>query len=138
MPAVHHDTSPPLRSLPPSHTPGKAHPVRPVPPGPSASSHNSAQNTSGPKSSSPLALSTISNFDGISANGSAPPDDDGAAGPTQFVELVNTELAVYSKTGSLLLAPEATNTLWSGFGGGCQSNNDGDGTILFDTISQRG
>jgi hypothetical protein len=83
--------------------------------------------------------STSANFNGIGENACncVPPDPSGAAGPSQYVEVANTDLAVYSKTGSVLLGPEATNTLWSGFGGGCEKNNDGDGTVLFDTISQR-
>jgi hypothetical protein len=133
-PEKHHDRSQPLRSIPPSHTPGKSHPARPVPVGPHTSGP-AAGNTSGPQRAA--APATIANFDGIGANGSAPPDNDVAAGPNQVVELVNTELAVYSKAGATLLAPEATNTLWSGFGGGCQNNNDGDATVLFDTMSQR-
>src|SRR5207237_5202460 len=31
----------------------------------------------------------------------------------------------------------AINTLWSGFGGGCQSNNDGDPIVLYDPIADR-
>jgi hypothetical protein len=81
--------------------------------------------------------SPSANFDGTTANGSVPPDPSGAAGPSQYLEVVNTKLAVYSKTGKTLLGPEATNTLWSGFGGGCEKNNNGDGTVLFDTIDQR-
>ncbi len=83
--------------------------------------------------------STSANFNGIPENACecVPPDPSGAAGPNQYVEVANTDLAVYSKTGTALLGPEATNTLWSGFGGGCETNNDGDGTVLFDTISQR-
>jgi hypothetical protein len=53
------------------------------------------------------------------------------------VEVANTNLAVYSKSGTALLGPENTNTLWSGFGGGCEKNNNGDATVLFDTISRR-
>src|SRR5262245_3989766 len=37
------------------------------------------------------------------SNGSAPPDTIVAAGPSHIVELVNTELAVYTKTGTKLL-----------------------------------
>lgn len=148
-PAVHYDTSSlPLRSLPPSGTPGETFPARPTPNLPSASSAVSSPDTSGTPFSSeaggaqlvaPLIPSTSANFNGIvdKACGCVPPDPDGAAGPSQYVELANTELAVYSKTGSVLLGPEATNTLWSGFGGGCEKNNNGDGTVLFDTISQR-
>ena len=31
-----------------------------------------------------------------------------------------------------LYGPVPTNTLWSGFGGGCQTNNDGDATVVYD------
>src|SRR5207244_11515991 len=51
--------------------------------------------------------------------------------------MANTEIAVYTKSGGVIIAPEKTNTLWSGFGGGCQTNNDGDGVVLWDTMSQR-
>src|SRR5439155_10414476 len=44
---------------------------------------------------------------------------------------------VFSKTGGVILGARNTNTLWSGFGGGCQANNDGDGNVLFDSMSQR-
>jgi len=77
------------------------------------------------------------NFDGVAANGSAPPDTNGSAGTTQFVEWVNTEFAVYDKTGRLLLGPVQGNTLWSGFGGPCQTNNDGDIVVLFDKLNNR-
>lgn len=146
-PAVHHDTSPPLRSLLPSGTRGHAYPARPTPPLPSASSRTFARDTSGSQAASPfnaplaspMMPSTSANFNGIPENACecVPPDPSGAAGPSQYVEVANTDLAVYSKTGTALLGPEATNTLWSGFGGGCEKNNDGDGTVLFDTISQR-
>ena len=79
----------------------------------------------------------IANFDGISANGSAPPDTSAAAGLTQVAELVNTRFAVYNKTGGLLYGPVNTNTIWSGFGGGCQTNNDGDGQVQWDPLAQR-
>lgn len=143
--AVHYDTSPPLSSLPPSGTPGEAFPALHGPPLPSASSSTSAPDTSGASPFggqlvSPLIPSTIANFDGI-AEGCGPtcrpPDPSGAAGPNQYVEVVNVKLAVYSKTGTALLGPEATNTLWAGFGGGCETNNNGDATVLFDTINQR-
>ena len=58
---------------------------------------------------------------------SAPPDTEGTVGATQYVQWVNTSFAVFNKsTGALIAGPTAGNTLWSGFGGGCQTNNDGD------------
>jgi hypothetical protein len=135
--SLHNDTSAPLRDLRPTTTRGRTHPVRHVPV--QSGGAVSAPDTSGARSAAARLTPTPSvNFDGDPDNsGVVPPDNDGAAGPTQFVELVNSQLAVYSKTGTILLGPENTNTLWSGFGGGCQTNNDGDGTVDFDTLSQR-
>src|SRR5436189_122103 len=31
----------------------------------------------------------------------------------------------------------AINQIWSGFGGGCQTNNDGDPTVVYDGIADR-
>ena len=69
------------------------------------------------------------NFDGIGLGftgpagsftvNSAPPDTNGAVGETQYVQIVNTALAVFNKTtGAVVLGPVATYTLWAGFGGG--------------------
>lgn len=133
--AVHHDVSPPLRDIPPSQTPGRAYPARRIPGGQGPEVR--AKDTSGIRPGRPLIPSPSASFDGIAANGSAPPDTQGAAGTTQYFEMANTEIAVYSKTGATIIAPEKANTLWSGFGGGCQTNNDGDGVVLWDTMAQR-
>jgi hypothetical protein len=53
------------------------------------------------------------------------------------VEVVNDEFAVYSKAGRTIMAAKPTNTLWSGFGGFCQSTDDGDATVSFDQIANR-
>jgi hypothetical protein len=68
----------------------------------------------------------------------APPDTEGTVGATQYVQWVNTSFAVFNKsTGTLIAGPTAGNTLWSGFGGGCQTNNDGDPIVLYDKLAQR-
>jgi hypothetical protein len=74
---------------------------------------------------------------GFSVTG-APPDTEGTVGATQYVQWVNTSFAVFNKsTGTLIAGPTAGNTLWSGFGGGCQTNNDGDPIVLYDKLAQR-
>ena len=74
---------------------------------------------------------------GFSVTG-APPDTEGTVGATQYVHWVNTSFAVFNKTsGALIAGPTAGNTLWSGFGGGCQNNNDGDPIVLYDKAAQR-
>src|SRR5207302_7508765 len=40
-------------------------------------------------------------------------------------------------TGGPISGPTAGNTLWSGFGGGCQDNNDGDPIVLYDKLANR-
>jgi hypothetical protein len=68
----------------------------------------------------------------------SPPDTNGAVGATQYVQWVNAEFAVFDKaTGALLAGPTEGNALWHGFGGGCESNNDGDPIVQYDKIAQR-
>jgi hypothetical protein len=67
----------------------------------------------------------------------APPDTVGAVGATQYVQIVNVGLVVFDKSTKATLLSVPTNTLWSGFGGGCQSNNDGDATVVYDKAAGR-
>jgi Abnormal spindle-like microcephaly-assoc'd, ASPM-SPD-2-Hydin len=68
----------------------------------------------------------------------APPDTNGAVGGTQYVQWVNASFAVFDKnTGALLHGPVAGNTLWSGFGGPCQTDNDGDVLAQYDKLAGR-
>ncbi len=89
----------------------------------------------------PLAATIGLNFEGNDFDtvcNCAPPDTNGAVGTTQYVQLVNTVFTVYNKsTGAVIAGPTATNTLWSGFGGTCQTANDGDGTVAFDKLANR-
>jgi len=67
-----------------------------------------------------------------------PPDTNGAVGATQYVQWVNTYFAIFDKTmGSLLAGPTPGNTLWLGFGGGCETDNDGDPIVLYDKLAAR-
>jgi hypothetical protein len=79
------------------------------------------------------------NFEGVSANGYAPPDTNGSVGTTQFVQITNVEYAVYDKTsGATLLGPALIHTVWTGFGGDCETSGDGgDPIAIFDKAAQR-
>jgi hypothetical protein len=126
-PAVHHDVSPPLRDLVPTNVEQRGQ-QQDLPR--HALSHQTTSTGSAPdpvaqtSPVAPLTAPTIGvNLDGIGVGfGSytdccAPPDPNGAVGPNHFVEMVNVDIAVFSKAGGLLLGPERSNTLWSGFGG---------------------
>ena len=67
----------------------------------------------------------------------APPDTNSAVGLTQIVTTVNVGFAVQDKSGNLLLGPLATNTVFSGFGGACATNNDGDAVVRYDRLADR-
>jgi hypothetical protein len=91
-----------------------------------------------------LAAPTLGvNFDGVGvglgsyADCCAPPDTNGSVGPSHYLQIVNLDFAVFSKSGALLYGPVPINTLWSGFGGGCQTNNDGDPIVLYDKNANR-
>jgi hypothetical protein len=136
---ITHDVSPPLRHIRPAlHRvgPPEAHEIRLL------HAPREVTHVADPV----MQTSTLANVattggaagDGVGANGSAPPDTSSAVGATQFVEWVNTEFAVYNKTtGALVLGPLEGNTLWSGFGGPCQTNNDGDIIVLYDKLNNR-
>lgn len=78
-------------------------------------------------------------FEGIAnGNGWSVADPNLAVGDTQVVEWVNTRFAVYDKnTGSILYGPVNGNTLWSGFGGACETNNNGDPIVQYDKAAGR-
>ena len=69
---------------------------------------------------------------------SDPPDTNGAVGTTHYVEWVNTALAVFDKnTGAMIGHPNDGNRLFAGFGGDCDTFNDGDPVVQFDRPHQR-
>jgi hypothetical protein len=143
-PAYHHDVSPPLSQLvgsaPASAPTGQViiplRPTRPLP----GSELPSGEDTVLQKLPLPL-VGTISglDFEGVSANGYAPPDTNGSAGLTQYFQITNVEFAIYDKTsGGILLGPALINSIWSGFGGDCDTGgNGGDPVVVFDKLAQR-
>ncbi len=76
-------------------------------------------------------------FPGVNCN-CAPPDTNGEVGTTQYVQIVNTGYQVFDKaTGTSLLGPASIVSIWTGFGGVCQTNGNGDPIVLFDQIANR-
>jgi len=67
-----------------------------------------------------------------------PPDTNAAVGDTQVVQWVNTCYAVFDKfSGALIAGPFAGTNFWTGFGGGCEADNDGDIIIQWDKANHR-
>ena len=145
-PDAHHDVSRPLRELAPApYVARGTHPDSPLPTPPASTVGDPAVQTAPATASAP---SATNNFPGV-GNGfsgpqgtfavkSAPPDTTGAVGPTDYVQVVNSDLAIFAKsTGAVIYGPVPTNTLWSGFGGYCQTTNDGDATVKYDGQADR-
>ena len=147
-PASHFDHLPSLRGTTqkPDDYAGTNH-VREVKNIPHLSSPSNQVDTAvqGTPNSSPAAATTAPvGFDGIGSgfNGfvvnSAPPDTNAAIGATQYVQWVNSAFAVFDKASKArILGPISGNTLWSGFGGICETNNDGDPIVKWDNQAQR-
>ena len=78
------------------------------------------------------------NWDGVSAQGYAPPDPSGDVGPNHYMEMVNVRFQIWDKTGTSLLGPLNLGTIWSGFPGPWSSSlNDGDPIVLYDEAADR-
>ena len=78
------------------------------------------------------------NFDGVgNVDGVYPPDTNGDVGPNHYVQFINLSFEIFSKSGVSLYGPAGGNTLWTGFGGPCETSNDGDPIALYDPIADR-
>jgi hypothetical protein len=139
--SIRNDTSPALRSIPP-------HPVRAIPADDEREGTSDRSTPSGPDTvvqSAAVAAAmpaTSLNFNGIPFPGvscnCAPPDTNGEVGATQYVQIVNEGYQVWNKsTGASVLGPVGITTIWSGFGGVCESNGDGDPVLLYDQFAGR-
>ncbi|MEP7118831.1 MAG: S-layer homology domain-containing protein, partial [Acidobacteriota bacterium] len=89
-----------------------------------------------------LAMPTPSvSFEGISSVtsgcGCLPPDTNGDVGPNHYVQTVNSAFQIWDKTGTVLRVATNFNTLFAGFGGPCQTRNDGDPVVLYDSLADR-
>ena len=77
----------------------------------------------------------------------APPDTTGDIGPNHYVQWVNLRYSIYTLTrdasnnitGFNLVGgfPKQGNIVWQGFGGACETSNDGDPLVQYDQFADR-
>ncbi len=88
----------------------------------------------------------LENFEGVNnVDAVLPPDTNGdigydpATNKKYYMQWVNLSYAIWdvSNTPTQIVPPTNGNALWSGFGGPCETNNDGDPIVLFDQLAQR-
>jgi len=146
---VRHDTSPPLLSIPPvaqdvANQRKRGTTRGDVLPHPTGDGIDPATQAVAPAAAPTAAAPTVGvSFDGpgvgmpgFSVN-SAPPDTSSAVGPNHVLTSVNTGFVIQNKTGGVVYGPAANNTIWSGFGGPCQTTNDGDPIVRYDVLAGR-
>src|SRR5436190_10082042 len=117
---------------------------KPLPPrgaGPGGTSpHDGAlQHEEGPH----LPVDSKTKFGGIGASGYIPPDPNIAVGKTgsnglgYIVQMVNSQIAVFNKSGALLSGPTSLSSLWTSLGGACAGSNAGDPVVQYDAAADR-
>jgi len=71
----------------------------------------------------------IQNWEGINSNLGFPPDPSGAAGPNHYVQMVNSRIQIFDKSGNSLWGPNALNSILS--------SNNGDPIVMYDRFADR-
>jgi hypothetical protein len=149
IPEVSHAITPPLRDIPPvlpTNGSGEEeeHRVIPVHPLNPRSSPSTVQDPVWQQFVvQNLAATQGLNFEGISTANltggiGAPPDTNGAVGATQYVQTVNTALAVFDKnTGALVLSARDISTLFTTMGGKCAMTGESDPVVVYDKLANR-
>jgi hypothetical protein len=73
-----------------------------------------------------------------------PSDNSLAVGPNHIMQTVNSRMAIFTKkgkqfdtTGKVLYGPVPTNNIFKGFGGACESTNNGDAVVRYDQLAGR-
>ncbi|HRI57271.1 MAG TPA: hypothetical protein PK170_09260, partial [Anaerolineae bacterium] len=141
----HMDLSPPLRDIAPAEAPpGEPALMRfwesELLPGHEQEGSFSGVDATLQSGHGPEAMpAPIQNWDGVNNTGYSvrPPDTQGDVGRNHYVQWVNVRFQIWNKSGTSLYGPAAGNTLWSGFGGQCQTTNDGDPVTLYDHVANR-
>jgi hypothetical protein len=93
----------------------------------------------------PAPLNTFEGQGSVDSGGGAagclcePPDTNGAVGPTQYVQMVNSVFSVYDKAGTRLSGPTQINALFSALPADsrCRATNDGDPVVVYDQLADR-
>jgi hypothetical protein len=148
--ASRHDASPPLRAmplLPAQPVNGQTHAPIPLPGRQGAGPETYRLDPLLREPAGPVALpSPELSFDGVeNVNFVLPPDSNGdigydpATGARYYFQMVNLSFAIWSVSTnpSRIYGPALNRTLWQGFGGPCETTNDGDPIVLFDPLASR-
>src|SRR5215831_12785291 len=77
-------------------------------------------------------------FEGVGVTNSAPPDNEGAVGPNDYVQIVNGGgVRIFDKNGVPRGPAFKLSTLFAPLGGVAATNDNGDGLVLYDRMANR-
>jgi hypothetical protein len=86
----------------------------------------------------------IANFEGVNLDdqasfggGGYPPDPNGDVGRNHYVQMVNTAVAIYTKSGDVALPPTPLGALWDGFEVEDCTDLSGDPIVVYDQFADR-
>jgi hypothetical protein len=130
-------TTPPERGARAART----RPPAPIPPPPPTAEVTAAraaveQTTQGKRPAPPI----VASFDGLGngfAGGRGGIDLSLAVGPDHIFEILDGNLAVFTKTGKLLYGPVPNTTVFDGFGVRCNATNNSDAVVRYDQLAGR-
>jgi hypothetical protein len=66
-----------------------------------------------------------------------PSDNSLAVGRDRVVQIVNSQMAVFTKQGRTIWGPVSTNAIFAGFGGVCEARPNGDAVVRYDQLADR-
>jgi hypothetical protein len=148
--AVQHDLSHPLRNIklaPLAKAQGtfQTRPRLPLPKAESASPSLGVQSDSAVQNQPAIGNMPAPqfNFEGTGNLYSVvPPDPNGDIGGDYYVQWVNLSMAVWhldrtTNSATLVYGPASGSAIWAGFGGLCETTNQGDPIVLYDHLAGR-
>lgn len=149
IPAIKHDISKPIRTLPSlsqSELLQRHETVLPLyPTFYSGLQTKSVIDTALQVTQGKQLLVPIQSFKGIGVGmgdykvAAIPSDSNGSVGANQYVQWVNFDFAVFDKSTGQLVAgfPKKGNSIWAGFGGLCETTNKGEPLVKYDQLAHR-
>ncbi|MEO9117173.1 MAG: hypothetical protein ABI311_13530 [Gemmatimonadaceae bacterium] len=66
-----------------------------------------------------------------------PSDNSLAVGPNHVFQIVNSRTAIFTKDGKPVYGPVETSNVFKGFGGACETHNNGDAVVRYDQLADR-
>jgi hypothetical protein len=108
--------------------------ILPPPPAPDIGKAGAAieQTTQGTRA----AIAPLVSFDGL-GGGRGGIDISLAVGPDHVFQILNGNMAVFTKQGKLVYGPVPNNTVFQGFGGRCGVSNNSDSVVRYDQLADR-